>query len=69
MFTTDSTVGKNPSVEERRLGRFIYGHDFLINTPPQALKNLFGKVIPIKVEFDYAGQCFNVTAFSDEFDS
>lgn len=68
MFTPDSTVGKNPAVEERRLGKFVYGYDFLISTPPTAMKNLFGKIIPIKVDFDYASQCFNVTAFSEEFE-
>jgi hypothetical protein len=68
MFTTDSTIGKNPAIEERRLGKFLYTHEFLVNTPPQAIRNIFMKVIPVNVEFDYARQCFNIVAFSECFE-
>lgn len=68
MFAQDPSVAKNPVIEERRLGRFGYTHEFLMTAPPGALKNLFGKVVPVKVEFDYAEQVFHVTAFSESFE-
>lgn len=68
MFASDPTVAKNPVIEERRLGRFAYSNQFLLSIPPQALRNVFSKVIPVDVRFDYAQQCFAVTGFSEEFE-
>lgn len=68
MFATDPSVAKNPIIEERRLGSFAFTNEFLLTAPPAALRNLFGKVVPVSVEFDYPDQAFNVVAFSEFFE-
>lgn len=68
MFNLDSSNIKNRAIEERRLGRFYYTPEFLANNPAEVSRNLFMKLIPVKVEFDYCYQRFEITAFSDEFE-
>ena len=67
-FEPDPIVTKNSIIQERRLGKFYFSNEFLCTTPPQVFKNLFSKVIPIDVNFEYAQQTFNVTAFSEHFE-
>jgi hypothetical protein len=67
MFAADPSISKNPVIEERRLGRFAYSNEFLLTAPPVALRNLFGRVIPVDVRYDYADQAFHVKAFSEFF--
>ena len=68
IFDEPSIVSKNAVVAERRLGRFNYTNEFVMTTPQAVFKSLFGRVIPVKVEYDYATQAFTMTAFSEEFE-
>lgn len=68
IFDETSVVSKNAIVAERRIGKLHYTHEFLVTTPQAVFKNLFGRLIPVKVEFDYATQAFAMTAFSEDFE-
>lgn len=68
LFDETSVISKNPLVAERRIGRFNYTHEFLVTTPQAVFKSLFGRMIPVKVEYDYTMQAFTMVAFSEEFE-
>lgn len=59
---------RNAVVVERRLGRFAYSYEFLQNSPSEVLKNLFGRLVPVDVKFDFVNQRFEIVAFGEEFD-
>jgi hypothetical protein len=67
-FDQDPENSKNPHVQERRLGTFYFTNEFLLTNPPVVFKNLFSKVLPISITFDYAEQTFKVVAFSEHFE-
>lgn len=67
-FKHDPSLAKNQVIQEKRLGKFAFSNEFLLTNPSQIFKNLFSKVIPVDVKFDYATQTFNVTAFSEHFE-
>lgn len=68
MFGVDPSVAKNPAIQERRLGKIAYSNELLLTSPPAVFKNLFSKVIPVKLDFDYADQTFQLVGFSELFD-
>jgi len=67
IFDENSLISKNALVAERRIGQFNYTHEFIVTTPLQALKNLFGQMIPVDLRFDYPTQTFIMTAYCEKF--
>ena len=51
------------SVSAKKLDEIFMDYDF--NT----VRRVYSKVVPVKIEYDYAAEKFRVTALSGEFDS
>jgi hypothetical protein len=56
----------NP-VTEHRFGNIKYTKTFLEDTP-EVLHKLFAKVIPVRMEYDYTRELFDVTVAFKDFD-
>lgn len=59
------SVGTKEDLQFRK-GMFTFSDDFL-KMDPDLVQQIFAKVIPLKVEYDYAQEKFLVTALSYEF--
>ena len=64
----DFSDAKNAMVAQKRLGRIKYSVEVIATAQTEMLKAIFSKLVPVKLEFDFPDQAFDMVAYSSAFE-